>query len=914
MKRQDKLTLLICLSILFVLVALVLCVSCNNVEKDFNGMEYEVKFELNGGTVALPEARIYKYGETIELPSQEPFKNNCVFLGWYNGAKKWSDKDVVKSDITLSVKWDEAETACYLVKHFKQKDTSYDLVCTETLDGPIGGYTCARAKLYDGYHKIAFEQLKIAADGSTVVNIKYELSNLKFESKKLSRPSDLQEINAGLTKDEFYVYTKQAGLSANNDDSECFFIENSGFEYQTISFDFYFESMNEGMQNSKPYMSIKNYYDSNMANYIQDGRILGVEIKDKFSNVGIEYVSPNGKEYTWANVELNTWYTITIKNAKEFQRIQNVLWVDCEAVMYVANLCGEKGSDCLFSEQSIIAKSYENIGYYAWPSVAKIGDGKLMAVCSQRQAHVDPYGKVVGIISDDNGKSWGEPFVIIDGILDDRDAGITYWNGKIFVTTFTQTKELYTTSGNLEWSIYSCQISDKEYNEAFGSWYAVSLDNGVSWSDKIKCPIFSPHGMIVTPDNNLAYVGYAQFDNSSGSWLSERSYIGISFSKDGITWSSPKTILSANERMKKDFHEPNAIYNDAGDLIVVLRTAEGMFQTESFNNGDTWSDLRKICDAADTPPHLLKLDDGTLVLTYGYRVSPIGVRALFSYDGGKNWVNETIITADGIDWDMGYPCSIVLNETEMLTVYYQKEFSCDPNVSLMQVKWCLPKKNDNAIIKFDSKGGSFVESIVGVCGETISEPEEPIKEDNVFIGWFLDFDCTIPYCFGVVTSNVTLYAGWSSKHPIPNCSSTYLREATQKELFDSGYKGTNNAWFYTKGKGVQAGPGKTPAQLIFSVDKEKYNTISFRIYVVSHTATHLQISNMVDSRDFDFKILKDSTGNEETIVQGWGSNTITTGEWYTITVDMTNISNVILVIWANSAAELIIADVVATNN
>lgn len=119
--------------------------------------------------------------------------------------------------------------------------------------------------------------------------------------------------------------------------------------------------------------------------------------------------------------------------------------------------------------------------------------------------------------------------------------------------------------------------------------------------------------------------------------------------------------------------------------------------------------------------------------------------------------------------------------------------------------------------------------------------------------------------------------------------------------------------FTLKERGVQAGPGQTPAQLKFSVDKEKYNTISFRIYVVSHTATHLQISNMVDSRDFDFKTKR--------FYRKWRnyssrlvSNTITTGEWYTITVDMTNISNVILVVWANSVAELIIADVVATNN
>ena len=45
--------------------------------------------------------------------------------------------------------------------------------------------------------------------------------------------------------------------------------------------------------------------------------------------------------------------------------------------------------------------------YFGWPSVARLSDGALMAVASGfRIAHVCPFGKVVGIKSYDEGKSW----------------------------------------------------------------------------------------------------------------------------------------------------------------------------------------------------------------------------------------------------------------------------------------------------------------------------------------------------------------------------------------------------------------------------------------------------------------------------------------------------------------------------
>ena len=78
-------------------------------------------------------------------------------------------------------------------------------------------------------------------------------------------------------------------------------------------------------------------------------------------------------------------------------------------------------------ETKIICSNPDNPynGYFAWPSVARLHDGKLAMVASGfRRRHVCPFGKVVMCQSDDEGKSWTKPMVIMDTPLDDRDAGI----------------------------------------------------------------------------------------------------------------------------------------------------------------------------------------------------------------------------------------------------------------------------------------------------------------------------------------------------------------------------------------------------------------------------------------------------------------------------------------------------------
>src|SRR5262245_60791912 len=77
--------------------------------------------------------------------------------------------------------------------------------------------------------------------------------------------------------------------------------------------------------------------------------------------------------------------------------------------------------------------------YHGWPTVARLRSGDLALVWSGgREAHVCPFGRVEFMLSSDEGQPWSWPKVIMDGDLDDRDAGIVETGrGTLLVSTFT---------------------------------------------------------------------------------------------------------------------------------------------------------------------------------------------------------------------------------------------------------------------------------------------------------------------------------------------------------------------------------------------------------------------------------------------------------------------------------------------
>ena len=91
---------------------------------------------------------------------------------------------------------------------------------------------------------------------------------------------------------------------------------------------------------------------------------------------------------------------------------------------------------------------------------------------------------------------------------------------------------------------------------------------------------------------------------------------------------------------------------------------------ESTDGGASWHFLSNPVEGQWNPGSMIKLADGRICLTYGYRSAPIGIRAKISDDNGKTWGSEIILRDGGLGWDMGYPRTVQRPDGKIVTMYY----------------------------------------------------------------------------------------------------------------------------------------------------------------------------------------------------------------------------------------------------
>jgi hypothetical protein len=70
---------------------------------------------------------------------------------------------------------------------------------------------------------------------------------------------------------------------------------------------------------------------------------------------------------------------------------------------------------------------------------------------------------------------------------------------------------------------------------------------------------------------------------------------------------------------------------------------------------------------------MVRLRDGRIAVTYGYRGAPYGIRARLSEDEGKSWGKEIVLRGDGATWEVGYTRTVQRADGRMVTVYYFAE-------------------------------------------------------------------------------------------------------------------------------------------------------------------------------------------------------------------------------------------------
>jgi len=208
-----------------------------------------------------------------------------------------------------------------------------------------------------------------------------------------------------------------------------------------------------------------------------------------------------------------------------------------------------------------------------------------------------------------------------------------------------------------------------------GEVFNVSYDLGRSWSKPYILGKFGQPKVMARTDylvegknQCLIFLTAAKSNDKEGRVFCVRTVDG-GRTLDVASWLGPEpegfSIMPSTVRLSET------------ELISAIRRKEkgvGFIDVyKSNDNGKYWEFLSMPCATGKrngNPAEIVQLKDGRLVVTYGYRSKPHGMRAKISKDGGKTWGLEIHLRDDGRTWDIGYPQTVVRPDGKLVTLYY----------------------------------------------------------------------------------------------------------------------------------------------------------------------------------------------------------------------------------------------------
>lgn len=142
----------------------------------------------------------------------------------------------------------------------------------------------------------------------------------------------------------------------------------------------------------------------------------------------------------------------------------------------------------------------------------------------------------------------------------------------------------------------------------------------------------------------------------------------------GRTWIYSSPIASDEHAF---FSETSMYETPKGDLLAFMRTenfGDEACIARSTDGGKSfghWQDM----GFRGHPLHAVRLPDDRVLLVYGYRHAPYGIRARVLNPECTDFATarEIVLRTDGGGVDLGYPWSVVINHDRALVVYYFNE-------------------------------------------------------------------------------------------------------------------------------------------------------------------------------------------------------------------------------------------------
>jgi len=341
---------------------------------------------------------------------------------------------------------------------------------------------------------------------------------------------------------------------------------------------------------------------------------------------------------------------------------------------------------------------YKDENYNSFPNAIKLKDGTVMVGFRQAPdwqakyndvTHGDPSSIGVFVASRDNGKSWDTKprliqrhfyYGIQDPCLNFLSDGTIL--ATFFMWKFTEKEKPVTDSPKPHF------VNDNYDMEMMDAHTIRSIDNGETWDDAI-CIDYegkngdraSARGNVVELDDGSILFGLPMYSTDRQARI-----IRIIKSSDkGKTWKKLYDIQKPYECM---MGEPNLFKTKSGRIACFIRThfedkgknvyEDGnqdltpMHVSFSDDNGLTWTMPEKTKYDSPSPFQAIQLKSGNVLLSYGHRYSPYGIKVMLLDSELKNLhtAEEFLIRDDGVNHDLGYTSSVQMDNGDILVTYY----------------------------------------------------------------------------------------------------------------------------------------------------------------------------------------------------------------------------------------------------
>ncbi len=322
--------------------------------------------------------------------------------------------------------------------------------------------------------------------------------------------------------------------------------------------------------------------------------------------------------------------------------------------------------------------------YSSFPSIVRRPDGELLVAfrrAPERRllgergtTHTDPNSYLVLVRSRDDGKSWSPTPELIyahpfGGSQDPCMVPLS--DGSILCSSYG-------------WALLqtnaAARLKDAFRHGSFvflGGYMVRSRDGGHSWQGPIIPPptpgetVLGPYGQPVPAynrgamcqgkDGKLYWVVTSKTKTMPGK---QGTHLLIS-TDGGDTWTY-SCLVAADEKVT--FSETSLYETPKGALVAFMRTADFDDHTTVARSTDHGKSFQPWEDAGfqGHPHYALRLPDQRVLLVYGYRHPPFGIRArvLDAECANLTSAPEIVLRDDGGSGDLGYPWATMLSKQQ----------------------------------------------------------------------------------------------------------------------------------------------------------------------------------------------------------------------------------------------------------